>query len=605
MRDTTASPAAAAIAPYMDIEAVIRPVFSFDGKCFVYLSDGTGTHQVWMRRADGEEARQLTRMDEPVGSVAFSPCSHDLIFTTDCGGDERHQLWLLRDGETEPVALTHDAATVHAWGCWSPDGSRIAYSANARDKSSMDVFVLDLATRAATCVRRGDGYRDPLAFFADNRALLLREWADGPHGHTLQRLDLDTGTLENLLPHRGKAEYRAVRMRRDGSGFHVLSDQDSDHFRIGFAAADGSELQWLIDAPSRSIDAMAIHPGQDSIAYAINDEGWSRIEVRDMAAGTSRRIEGLPPGIAGSLAWIPGSRTLVFPYEGARTAPSLYMAHANDCIARPLVAAHTGALQPAAFIEPELAHVRSFDGLQIPCFIYSPAGDPPAGGYPVVVIVHGGPAMAWTSNFRGDVQYLAARGIMVVAPNVRGSSGYGRRYHELDDRERRMDSVEDLHQVRLWLEHHPHVDARRIAVFGRSYGGFMVLAALTAHPESWKLGIDFYGIANFHTLLQTTGPWRRDLRAAEYGWPAADADLLTRISPIHRMHRLNAPLMIVQGLDDPRVTPGESEMLYSVTRGLGKTVQYLRIPHEGHGFTRRSNRHIVFGALAQFIDTYL
>lgn len=605
MKDTAASPAAAAIAPYMDIEAVIRPVFSFDGKRFVYLSDITGTHQVWTREAGNEEARQLTFMDEPVGTVAFSPCSHDLVFSTDCGGDERHQLWLLRDGETDPVALTCDTATVHAWGCWSPDGERIAYSSNARDKSSMDVYVLDLGSRIATCVYRGDGYRDPLAFFADGRALLLRDWADGPHGQALQRLDLDTGAIQDLLPHRGKAEYRAVRMRRDGSGFHVLSDQDSDHFRIGFAATDARSAQWVVEAPGLSIDAMAVHADAQTIAYAVNEEGWTRIVVRDMATATDRRIDGLPPGIAGSLAWIPGSRKLVFPYEGARVAPSLYVAQADECTARPLVAARAGVLQPSSFIEPELVRVRSFDGLEIPCFIYTPASAPPAGGYPVVVIVHGGPAMAWTSNFRGDVQYLAARGIMVVAPNVRGSSGYGRRYHELDDRERRMDSVEDLQQVRLWLQQHPRVDAERIAVFGRSYGGFMVLAALTAYPESWKLGIDFYGIANFHTLLQTTGPWRRDLRAAEYGWPETDAELLTRISPIHRMQRLDAPLMIVQGLDDPRVTPGESEMLYSVTRGLGKTVQYLRIPHEGHGFAQRANRHIVFGALAQFLDTHL
>jgi dipeptidyl aminopeptidase/acylaminoacyl peptidase len=605
MKDAAAMTPDAAIAPYMDIEAVIRPSCSFDGKCLLYLSDISGTHQIWTQAPEGGPARQLTAMDEPVGTVASSPCSHDIVFTTDCGGDERHQLWLLRDGENQPTALTADTDVVHAWGCWSPDGARIAYSANTRDKASMDVYVMDVATRAATCVYTGTGYRDPLAFFADGETLLLRDWADGPHGQTLQRLTLKTGAIENLLPHQGKAEYRAARMRRDGSGFYVLCDQDSNHFRIGFAPADGGTVQWLVEEQDLSIEAMAISADQRRIAYAVNEEGWHRIVVRDMADGTQRRIEGLPPGIVGSLAWVPGGQALVFPFEGARTPPSLYLAQLETCTAQVLVASRTGALQPAAFIEPELTHVRSFDGLQVPCFVYRPVTPPPAAGYPVVVIVHGGPAMTWASNFRGDVQYLAAHGIMVVAPNVRGSSGYGRRYHELDDRERRMDSVEDLHQVRLWLDGQAQVDAQRIAVFGRSYGGFMVLSALTCHPESWKLGVDFYGIANFMTLLQTTGPWRRDLRAAEYGDPATDAELLARISPIHRMHRLSAPLMIVQGLDDPRVTPGESEMLYSVVRGLGKAVQYLRIPHEGHGFARRSNRHTVFGAFARFVDEHL
>lgn len=605
MKDNTAAQADRSIAPYMDIEALVRPAFSFDGKRFVYLSDASGTHQIWTRPPQGGAPVRLTHMDEPVGTVAFSPCSHDLIFTVDRGGDERHQLCLLRDGECDPVALTSDPATVHAWGCWSADGTHIAYSANVRDKSAMDVYVMNVSSRVAKRVYTGAGYRDVLAFFPDGESLLVRDWAGGPHDQALQRLTIKNGAIENLLPHRGRAEYRAVRMRRDGSGFHVLCDQDSDHFRIGFAGAQGGAIDWLVDEKGKSIEAMAVAPDARRIAYAVNDEGWHRVQVRDLATGADRRVQGLPPGIVGALAWIPAAEALVFPFEGARTPPSIWTAKLATCTAEPLVSSAAGTLAPGDFVEPELAHVASFDGLRVPCFIYRPASPPPPAGYPVVVIVHGGPAMTWASNFRGDVQYLAAHGMMVVAPNVRGSSGYGRRYHELDDKYRRMDSVSDLHAVRRWIGEQAGVDPGRVALFGRSYGGFMVLSSLTEHPESWKLGVDFYGIANFHTLLQTTGPWRRDLRAAEYGDPGADAELLTRISPIHRMNRLNAPLLIVHGLDDPRVTPGESEMLYSVVRGLGKPVQYLRIPHEGHGFGRRSSRQEVYAVFARFLDEHL
>jgi dipeptidyl aminopeptidase/acylaminoacyl peptidase len=604
MQDTAAAWATPSIAPYMDIEAVIRPTFSADGKRFAYLSDASGTHQIWTRPPEGGAAKRLTDMEEPVGAVAYSPCSHDLLFTTDCGGDERHQFWLLRDGDRTPVALTGDPATVHAWGCWSPDGTHIAYSANARSKSDMDVYVMDVATRAATRVHAARGYRDVLAYFPDGQSLLVRDWSRGPHDQVLQRLTIGTGSVENLLPHEGRAEYRAVRMRRDGAGFHALCDQDCDHFRIGFVPAAGGAVQWLVEESGKSIEAMAV-AGDGRMAYAVNDQGWHRLYIRDAACGQDRRIEGLPPGIVGSLAWVPGTDVLVFPFEGARTPPSIWTARAADAKAAALVAPDAGVLPPACFIEPEVCLVTSFDGLGVPCFVYRPATPPPPAGYPVMVIVHGGPAMTWSSNFRGDVQYLAGRGIMVVAPNVRGSSGYGRRYHELDDKYRRMDSVRDLHAVRQWLDSRADVDGSRVGLFGRSYGGFMVLAGLTGYPGSWKLGVDFYGIANFHTLLQTTGPWRRDLRAAEYGDPRADAELLVDISPIHRMHRLQAPLLIVHGMNDPRVTPGESEMLYSVLRGLAKPVQYLRIPHEGHGFARRSNRHAVFAAFESFLDKHL
>jgi dipeptidyl aminopeptidase/acylaminoacyl peptidase len=262
-------------------------------------------------------------------------------------------------------------------------------------------------------------------------------------------------------------------------------------------------------------------------------------------------------------------------------------------------------MDAAAFIEPTVERIESFDGLAVPVFVYRPKVKPPVSGYPAVVIVHGGPEAQWTGTFRADVQFLLAQGIMVVAPNVRGSTGYGRPYQHLDDKDLRMDSVADLKEVRLWLGRLPDVDETRIAVFGRSYGGFMVLAALTEYPDLWKLGIEFYGIANFETLLETTGPWRKHLRAVEYGDPVADKALLARISPIRKIDRIRVPLFMAQGLDDPRVPPSESEMVYAALRGLGRPVEYLRIPHEGHGFARLENRQTVFGALADFLARHL
>ncbi len=203
------------------------------------------------------------------------------------------------------------------------------------------------------------------------------------------------------------------------------------------------------------------------------------------------------------------------------------------------------------------------------------------------------------------MQYLVAAGIIVVAPNVRGSTGYGRAFHEADDKAHRWKSVADLHAVRADVGQWSEVDAMLIGIFGRSYGGYMTLAALTEHPEQWCVGVDFYGITNFHTLLQTTGPWRRYLRAAEYGDPVQDAELLKQISPVHRLHRVQAPLLLVHGMDDPRVPPGESEMVASILRGLGKPYSYLRIDHEGHGFAQRDNRKRVFSAFAAFLHRTL
>lgn len=610
--------AVTAIAPYIDIVSHTRPALSADGRHILFLSDAGGTQQIWERAWPDGSARQLTDQDEPVGAFAVGPADAGVLFTTDCGGDERHQLWLWHQSLTTPICLTPSPTTVHVWGCWSPDGSRIAYASNARSPTDMDIHVMEVGSRRATCVLQGQGYRDPLAFYPDGASLLVRDSSSGPHDQTLWRLDLACGQSHAVLAHDGRAEYRAARMRRDGTGFYILTDQDDDRFRIGFVPSAGAPIDWLVQEPTGSIEALALSPDQSELAYVGNIGGLHTLHLRAIgepaapasglrtpSSAACAAVSQLPPGILGAPIWPADGAGIVFAHEGPAHAPGIWRADLTTLAAQAWECADDHLAHLPAFVQPTLIHAESFDGLPVPCFVYRPDTPPPPAGYPVLVIVHGGPAMAWTAGFRADVQYLLASGVMVMAPNVRGSSGYGRRYQEMDDRHLRMDSVKDLHAVRGWLDRDAQVDTTRIGVFGRSYGGFMVLAALTGYPESWKLGIDFYGIANFHTLLQTTGPWRRALRAAEYGDPVADAELLTSLSPIHRMEHLAAPLLIVHGMDDPRVTPGESEMLYSVLRGLAKPVRLVRIDHEGHGFARRDSRHIAFGALAEFIERHL
>ena len=236
--------------------------------------------------------------------------------------------------------------------------------------------------------------------------------------------------------------------------------------------------------------------------------------------------------------------------------------------------------------------------------MFEPREAAPPEGRPALVIVHGGPESQYAAHWRADVQWLVRRGWTVVAPNVRGSTGYGRAWRIADDRERRMDAVADLKAVRDWLAARPGIDAARLVVYGQSYGGFMALAAITEHPEDWRAAAEFYGIADFRTLLDTTGPWRRALRAVEYGDPDTEEGraLLARISPIRRIDRVRVPLFVAHGLEDPRVPPGESEMVVSALRGRGRSVEIHRAPREGHGFARAASRRRIHRALARFLE---
>jgi dipeptidyl aminopeptidase/acylaminoacyl peptidase len=248
---------------------------------------------------------------------------------------------------------------------------------------------------------------------------------------------------------------------------------------------------------------------------------------------------------------------------------------------------------------------RSFDGVCIQGWLALPRGARPAGGYPAVVWVHGGPVAQTRANFRPDMQMLLACGFAVLMPNVRGSSGYGRAFAASDDVAKRLDSVADLAAGRHFLAAHPEVDPHRIGIMGQSYGGFMVLSAVTEYPELWRAAVDYYGIADFVTTLAGTGPWRRSHRAAEYGDPQRDAALFERISPIHRIDRVRVPLLVAHGKRDPRVPIGESEQVVAALRARQQPVTYLTFDDAGHGFIRSDDRRRIFTAVADFFRTHL
>lgn len=590
---------AAPIESYLEIPSSKSPALSFDGSVMAFLCDSSGFNQIWLRSMTDGTVRQLTEMDEPIGTLAFSPVSLDLVFTTDCGGDERHQFWLLQAGHETPVALTDDPTSVHIWGCWSPDGLKLAYGCNARDRRHIDILVMSLADRSSSMVLKAERFRESLAFLPDGERILVRDARRSLSDQDLYLLNISTGAYDPLLPHEGYARYLNPRMAADG--FYLLTDQDSEYLGISLYTLSSGNLTSCIQFEGSDIQALALSPDKTNLAYAVNAEGWSILRVHNLTTGKDEAIGDYPPGVIDSIVWTKDGLSLIFSQEGAATPADIRRHDLGPAASTILTRQHDFPLDISGFIEPEVQRVKSFDDVAVPFFVYRPAVPAPENGYPAVIVVHGGPEMQWTPTFRADIQFLLAQGIMVIAPNVRGSTGYGSTYCHLDDRELRMDSVADLKAVRLWMRGHADINDARVAVFGRSYGGFMVLSAMTEYPDLWQCGVEFYGIANFRTLLQTTGPWRSYLRAAEYGDVDTMGDALDRFSPIHRIDRISAPLMIVQGMDDPRVPPGESEMVFSCLRGLGRPVTYLRIPHAGHGFTRIEHKREVFGALADFL----
>ena len=591
------------IEQYLKVESATGPAFSPDGTKLSYLSDRTGMAEIWTLDISGGEAVQRTFHRDKVAMVRYTGRGDEILFAMDAGGDERQQFYLI-DDEGRERPLTADPSAIHAWGALTPDGSRLVYSANPGDPANMHIHVIDVDSGEVRRLLEGPGWRDVHACSPDGARVVVQDCRDGMFDMQLYILDLATAAAGHHCPHDGKARYLNPQWAPDGERLYLCTDQGRDFLGIAALDRSGDRLDWLI-CPDWDVEYIALSRDGRRLAFVTNEDGYSRLRIRDLETGEDRDAPPHAPGIVQSVVWRPDGEALAFTLDGNCHNSDVVLWTLEDDRLAPVTRGDTAGIAREHLSEPELIRFPTFDGLRIPAFLHIPPTDMPKGGFPAVIMVHGGPESQYLPQYRADFQYLVDCGYAVLAPNVRGSTGYGNEYRGLDDVRLRMDSVKDLMHARLWLGDRSEVNGDRIAVSGRSYGGFMVLAAVTTYPDLWAAGVEFFGIANWITFFERTGPWRRKLRAVEYGDPDTEADFLREISPINHVDRIAVPMFVAHGLNDPRVPPYESELIVDSLRQRDVPVDYLTFPNEGHGFHKLENRICVVGAVADFLDRYV
>ena len=579
-------------ASYTAIEAASSPSFSCDGRTLFHLR-GAGLPQIWALNLDSESAQQLTFHDEKVALLRRAPGDDRLIYGIDAGGDERQQLWLLDGGQSRP--LTDAPTAIHGFGAWSPDGNRISMTANDRDEAHFDILMMDVATGERTRLFQGTHEVAAAAWHpSGDRLIAMSDRSSGDQRPMV--LHVDGGVQE--VPRAAAARYASLRWTADGAAIMGLTDAGRDDMALCRVDPASGEAEPVFAPLGRDVESWALAADGRLLATIENDRGYALLRVGPMD-GERPVVTGLPQGVVSDPAWSPDGTTLAFAVASPTEPQGLWLW--RDGAVRPLWRPEC-VLPVQGF---ELVEWESIDGRRIPGWLALPPGPSPAAGHPAVVWVHGGPAAQARANFRPDMQALLAQGFAVLMPNVRGSTGYGRAAMESDDRENRLLSVHDLAAGGRWLAACPGIDPARIAVMGQSYGGYMVLAAITEHPELWRAAIDFYGIADFGTLLASTGSWRRAHRADEYGDPARHRALFDRISPLRHVDRIQAPLLVLHGTRDPRVPIGESEQIVAALQARGKPVQYEIFDYAGHGFIRPDDKARVYAAVAAHLGQYL
>jgi dipeptidyl aminopeptidase/acylaminoacyl peptidase len=598
-------------ARYLNVRSAYGPSFTHDGDALAFLSDVSGVAETW-RCALPDSAPlwpdQLTFGGERVSQVAYAPNDDRLLLASDADGSELTRLSLL---DADSATLRQIAGAPNAicrFGGWSPDGERVTYASNERNSRYFDIYERDLRTGQTRMFPLPDATYWPERYSPDGRSILIARYESFIRNQLIL-LDCASGDARPLTPEPTAAHalYASPTWSASRDGLYLLSDAGQDISQLAYLDLASGAMRYLTHG-AWDAEALAVSADGARLALLVNEQGYARLEVFDVRAGWEGRqplaVPGLGPCVLSELTWSRDGRRLAFARQASDAPLDVWTLDIDTGALSQVTRSATGGVARDSFVSPSLIEFPTFDGREIPAFLYTPR-DTSAEARPAILYVHGGPESQFRPTFNPIVQYFVACGYVVLAPNVRGSSGYGHTYMSLDDVRLRMDSVADLPHAARWLAEHGIADASRIAVMGGSYGGFMTLAALTTYPDVWAAGVDIVGIANFVTFLEQTSPWRRKLREAEYGNLENDRDFLTAISPIHHVERIAAPLFVAHGANDPRVPVGEAEQIVASLRQRGMPVEYQRYEDEGHGVVKRANRLIAYPAIARFLQQHI
>ncbi len=547
------------------------------------------------------DRQQISFEAEPVGG-SWAPSGDVLLVTKDRGGDEFFQIHRLESGRL--VQLT-DGKSRNGLGAWSKDGKLVGYNSTRRNGADTDLYVMDPrdpATDRLVAEVKGGGWN--IAAFAPGNAKALVVNYQQVTNSDPYLLDLGTRRLTPIGDHKKDIAFGGAEYAPNGI-LWVLSDEDSDVQRLGRMDTATGRFTPVANAGRWDIDDFDISEDGRTIAYFSNEAGISRLHLLDTASGRSSRVAALPVGVAGGLEWAPWGE-LGFTFGSAQGTADAWSLNPRTGKLTRWTRSETGGLDFSRNPSAQLIEVKSFDGEPVSGFLYRPDPAKFPGKRPVIVDIHGGPEGQSQPGFIGRNNYLVNElGLAIFYPNVRGSTGFGKRFVGLDNGAfKREDSVKDIGAFINALKVDPALDPARMAVTGGSYGGYMCYAAAIRYADAFKGALCNVAISNFVTFLENTQSYRRDLRRVEYGDerdPAQRAKLL-EISPLRRVGEIKAPMFVVQGANDPRVPKSEADQVVAAlnARPGAAPTWYMVGENEGHGFAKKENQDYLFWSTLQF-----
>jgi len=584
--------------------------FSADGSQLLFASNMSGQFNLWRVPVEGGWPDQLTAFsDETVRGAGVSPTDGRILLCADHDGDEFHQLYMLDSERGWPQKLTDAPEVQHyvSGAAWSSDGTKFAYAANARNPSDMEVWVRDVGSGETRAVFGEGMFSFPGQFSPDGSKLLTLDFRNNSDA-SIHLVDLETGATRELTPHDDDAIFLSGPWASDGSGFYMLTDAGSEFRGLAFYDLASDRYEW-VEEPTHDVDDVTASTDGRVLAWLVNDNGYDRLRLRDLETGSDLPEPDLPAGsrphLTGAeppLALSPDGSHAALILSTPRRPPEAWVVETATGKANPVTDSRMGGLYEDDLVDVELVSYPTFDGREIPAWLYRPQVE---GKVPVVLSIHGGPEAQEKALYQPLYQYLLSRGIAVLATNIRGSTGYGKSYQRLVQRDWGGGDMQDWEHAVKWLREQDWVERERIGVYGGSYGGFAVLTCVTRLPQYWAAAVDIFGPSNLVTFAKAVPPtWKRFI-ARFVGDPETEADFLMERSPITYVENVQAPLLVIQGATDPRVVKGESDQLVEKLESLGREVEYVVFDDEGHGFTKRPNELKAYSLAAEWLEKHL
>jgi dipeptidyl aminopeptidase/acylaminoacyl peptidase len=584
--------------------------WSPNGQEIVFESNASGRTNVWKIHSDGSGATQLTHSDDRQFAATWSPDGKWVVYQQDVGGAEIWDLFAVAAEGGNPVNLTNTEKIAESSPLWSPDGAKLAIAYKPKESPVTDIAILDWKNRQVTKLtneKEQDHRWSAAAWSRDGTFILANRGNALFTDSDAYLIDVSTGKAEKLTAHDGQQLFEGDDLSSDGKTALISSNAKGGYFNVALLDVPTKKLRWVTDT-QWDAHASSFSPDGKQYAYIINEDGRTHAFIGNTGTGKSQPVqmpEGLTDFTGNPTAFSPDGTNVLLNHQSSRRPNDLWTYSVSDGKSQQLTKSGSDTIDAALLPQSQLVTYKSFDGTMISAFVWVPFNLKRDGTNAAVVLPHGGPTGQVPDVFNRTAAALATRGYICIAPNVRGSTGYGKKFQQMNVKDLGGGDLQDEVFAVNFLKSSGYVDAKNVGITGGSYGGFMTLMAIGKTPDVWAAAVEEYGIINWLTMLQHEDAFLQQYEKSLLGDPEKDRQIYEDDSPLKYIRNEKAPLLVLQGENDPRVPKEEAEQVVEILKKEGRTVDVHYYPNEGHGFAKREDQIDALRRTAEWFDKYL